>query len=120
MAVAAFFYQARVVPSAGHPNALSNWILRLHFFTFLVLAISSPFRLILLPNMWQLGSKLTILLEWYPWVGWACVKIFLSLRLAKVVMILLLYSGRIGFDGTIKYTDERRPLINAEERNLYT
>jgi hypothetical protein len=119
MAVVAFFYQARVVPSAGHPNALSNWIL-LHFFTFLVLAISSPFRLILLPNMWQLRSKLTILLEWYPWVGWACVKIFLSLRLAKVVMILLLYSGRIGFDGTIKYTDERRPLINAEERNLYT
>ena len=73
MAVVAFFHQARVVPSAVHPNALSHWTLRLHFFTFLVFAISWLFRLILLPNMWQLGSKPAILLEWYPWVGWACV-----------------------------------------------
>lgn len=64
MAVVALFYWALVVPSAGHPNALSNWTLRLHFFTFLVLALSWPFRLILLPNMWQLGSKPAILLEW--------------------------------------------------------
>ncbi|EED12094.1 conserved hypothetical protein [Talaromyces stipitatus ATCC 10500] len=117
MAVVAFFYQVRVMPSAGHPNALSNWTLGLHFFTFLLLAISWPFRLILPPNMWQLGSKPAILLEWYPWVGWACVN---NAIFAIDQGMILLYSGRIGFDGTIKFTDERRPLINPEERTLDT
>lgn len=118
MTIVAFFYQARVVPSAGQPNALSNRTLGLHFFTFLLLAISWPFRLILPPNMWQLGSKPAILLEWYPWVGWACVNN--AIFAIGQGMILLLYSGRMGFDGTSRFTDERRPLINPEERTLDT
>lgn len=113
MTVVAFFYQARVVPSAGQPNALSSWTLGLQFFTFLLLAISWPFRLILPSNMWELGSKPAILLEWYPWVGWACVNN--AIFAIGQGIILLLYSSRMGRDGTIGFADERQPLLNPEE-----
>ncbi|KAI9826471.1 MAG: hypothetical protein M1819_007364 [Sarea resinae] len=113
IAAVAFFFQARVMPPVGQPNGLSKWTLGLHFFTFLLLAISWPFRLILPPNMWKLGSKPAILLEWYPWVGWACVNNAI-LAIGQGIM-LLLYISRAGCDGTIRSTDERRSLLGSEE-----
>lgn len=109
----AFFFQVCVKPPAGQPNALSKWTFGLQFFTFLLLAISWPFRLILPPNMWKLGSKPAILLEWYPWVGWASVNnAILSIGQG---IALLLYISREGFDGKIRFTDERRSLLGSEE-----
>lgn len=68
-----FFFQASVTWPSSSIGALSMWTLLLQSITFLLLAISWPFRLILPPNMWKLGSKPALLMEWYPWVGWACV-----------------------------------------------
>ncbi|KAF2236378.1 hypothetical protein EV356DRAFT_565530 [Viridothelium virens] len=108
-----FFFQARVKPPAGQPNVLSKWTLGLHFFTFLLLAISWPFRMILPPNMWKLGSKPAILLEWYPWVGWTCVNNAI-LAIGQGSM-LLLYLNRAEPDGKNRFTDERRSLLGSEE-----
>lgn len=113
MAVVAFFLQARVMPPAGQPNALSKWTLDLHFLTFLLLAISWPFRLILPPNMWELGSQPALLLEWYPWVGWACVNNAI-LAIGQGIILLLLIS-REGFSGKVRSTTERQPLLGSEE-----
>lgn len=109
----AFIFQARVIPPAGQPNVLSKWTLGLQFITFLLLAISWPFRLILPPNMWELGSKPSILLEWYPWVGWACINSGI-LSIGQGIM-LLRYISRAGLDGSIRSTDERRTLLGSEE-----
>ncbi|TAQ89235.1 hypothetical protein B7494_g2442 [Chlorociboria aeruginascens] len=113
IAAVAFFFQARVTPPAGQSNALSKWTLGLHFLIFLLLAISWPFRLILPPNMWKLGSKPAILLQWYPWVGWACVNNAI-LAIGQGIM-LLLYLSRAEFEGKIRFTDERRSLLGSDE-----
>jgi len=63
--MAAFFFQARLMSSVDQLNAWSQWKLGFQLFTFLLLATSWPFRLILPPNMWQLGSQPALLLEWY-------------------------------------------------------
>ena len=113
MNVVAFFFQARAMPPVGRPNVLSKWTLGLHFFTFLVLAISWPFRMKLPPNMWKLGSKPTVLLEWYPWVGWACVNNAI-LAIGQGSLLLFCFI-RVGFVGKIRVTDERRSLLGPEE-----
>lgn len=113
IAAVSFFFQARVMPPAGQPNALSKWTLSLHFFIFLILAICWPFRLILPPNMWKLGGKPAILLEWYPWVGWACVNNAI-MAIGQGIM-LLLYTSRAESDNNITFTDERQSLLSSEE-----
>jgi len=113
LAVIAFFFQVRVIPPADQPNVSSKWTLGLQFFTFLLLAISWPFRLILPPNMWKLGAKPAILTEWYPWVGWACVNN--AVMAVGQGVLLLLCTRRGGFDGEIRSVDEGRPLIGSEE-----
>jgi len=109
----AFFFQASVMPSIGQPNALSKWTLGLHSITFFLLAICWPFRLKLPPNMWKLGSQPAILLEWYPWVGWACVNNAI-LAFGQGTM-LLLYIRRAGVDSKSMFTDERRSLLGSGE-----
>lgn len=113
IAAVAFFFQARVMTAVGQPNALSKWTLGLHFLTFLLLATSWPFRLILPPNMWQLGAKPAILLEWYPWVGWACVNNAV-LAIGQGTMMLL-YIRSMTFDGDVRITPERQHLLDPEE-----
>ena len=73
LGVVAFIIQARVTWRTQELDALSELTLALQVIIFLLLAVSWPFRLILPPNMWSLGHQPAILLEWYPWVGWACV-----------------------------------------------
>ena len=73
LATVAFFFQASITWPARDLGVLSKGTLSLQCIIYLLLAVSWPFRLILPPNMWLLGSKPTLLMEWYPWVGWACV-----------------------------------------------
>lgn len=121
IAAVGFFFQARVimqVPAGGQgqqPNALSKWTLGLQFFTFLLLAISWPFRLILPPNMWELGMKPALLLEWYPWVGWACVNNAI-MAIGQGIMLFLFIRRGAGFDGKVEFTaDECRYLLGSDE-----
>ncbi|CRG87374.1 hypothetical protein PISL3812_04391 [Talaromyces islandicus] len=113
LAAAALFFQARVVPPAGQPNVLSKWTLGLQCFTFLLLAISWPFRLILPDNMWKNGPQPALYLGWYPWVGWATVNNAI-LAIGQGIT-LLLYIWRAGLDGSISVTDEHRPLLGSDE-----
>jgi hypothetical protein len=106
------FFQACVMLPVGEPNVSSKWTLGLQCFTFLLLAISWPFRLILPPNMWELGAKPAILLEWFPWVGWACVNNAI-LAIGQGIMLLLLISRKRS-DSEITLTDEHRPLLVSE------
>jgi hypothetical protein len=102
--------QARAMPD--QLMGRSQWTLGLQSFTYLILAISWPFRLILPPNMWQLGSKPALLLEWYPWVGWACVNN--AILAIGQGMILFLSISRVA-DGNLSLADERRQLLGSDE-----
>lgn len=106
----AVFIQARAMPD--QLMGWSQWTLGLQSFTYLILAISWPFRLILPPNMWQLGSKPVLLLEWYPWVGWACVN---NAILAIGQGMILFLSIRRVPDGNLSLANERRPLLGSDE-----
>ncbi|KAF4633686.1 hypothetical protein G7Y89_g4418 [Cudoniella acicularis] len=107
----AFFFQVKVTPPVGQPNVWSNWTLGLQSFTFLLLAILWPFRLILPPNMWQLGSKPAILMAWYPWVGWACVNNAI-LAIGQGIMLCISINREV--NGKIGFTDERQSLLHSE------
>ena len=112
-AAVSIFIQARAMPAM--PDQLmgwSQWTLGLQSLTYLILAISWPFRLILPPNMWQLGSKPALLLEWYPWVGWACVNN--AILAIGQGMILFLSISRVA-DGNSSLGDERRALLGSDE-----
>ncbi|RFU26465.1 hypothetical protein B7463_g9859, partial [Scytalidium lignicola] len=110
IAAVTVFIQARAMPD--QLMGWSQWTLGLQSFTYLILAISWPFRLILPPNMWQLGSKPALLLEWYPWVGWACVNN--AILAIGQGMILFLSISRVA-DGNLSLADERRPLLGSDE-----
>lgn len=113
IAAVSIFIQARAMPAM--PDQLmgwSQWTLGLQSLTYLILAISWPFRLILPPNMWQLGSKPALLLEWYPWVGWACVNN--AILAIGQGMILFLSISRVA-DGNSSLADERRALLGSDE-----
>lgn len=103
-----FLFQVHIMPSYGQTNALSKWTLALQSFTFLLLAISWPFRLILPPNMWEHGLKPAVLMEWYPWVGWACVN---SAIMAIGQGVLLFISSRGGVGGSIGLVGEDEILL---------
>lgn len=113
IAAVSIFIQARAMPAM--PDQLmgwSQWTLGLQSLTYLILAISWPFRLILPPNMWQLGSKPALLLEWYPWVGWACVNN--AILAIGQGMILFLSISRVA-DGNSSLADERWALLGSDE-----
>jgi hypothetical protein len=110
MAAVTVYTQARSMPD--QPMGWSQWALGLQSFTYLLLAISWPFRLILPPNMWQLGSKPALLLEWYPWVGWACVNNTI-LAIGQGIILFLSISRVV--DGKSSLTDERRSLLESQE-----
>lgn len=109
LAVVAFFFQASVTWPARDLGVLSKPTLVLQFATFLLLAVSWPFRLILPSNMWRLGSKPAVLMEWYPWVGWACVN--------NAVMAIgqgaMLFTVSRGVDGKTRLAGEAQSLLRS-------
>ncbi|TQV90106.1 hypothetical protein IF1G_11215 [Cordyceps javanica] len=113
IATIAVFTQVRAMPN--QLMGCSHWTLGAQSFTYLILAISWPFRLILPPNMWGPGSKPDQLLQWYRWVGWACVNNAI-LAIGQGVMLFLSIS-RVA-DGHLNLADERRPLIGSDEIQL--
>ncbi|KAJ6783247.1 hypothetical protein PWT90_07493 [Aphanocladium album] len=110
IAAVAVVIQARAMPD--QLMGCSHRTLGAQSLTYLILAISWPFRLILPPNMWELGPQPALLYGWYPWVGWACVNNAI-LAVGQGVM-LFLSINRVA-DGHSSLADERRPLIGSDE-----
>lgn len=110
LAAAAFFFQLRVTWVGRNLGALSKWMLGLQCVIYLLLAVSWPLRLILPPNMWELGSTPALLMEWYPWVGWPGIN---NAILAIGQGALLFAINQMG-DGKARVAaGEGRPLLTS-------
>ena len=91
----AFMHQASTMWMSQGPSVLSKTTLVLQVATFLALAVSWPFRLVLPENLWHLGEQPALLMEWYPWVGWACVNnAVVAIGQATVLYVALRLDGR--------------------------
>lgn len=85
----AFLHQASFGQVTKEPRTLSKRSIMLHGVLYLALAISWPFRLKLPSNLWSHGHQWPLVTEWYPWVGWPCVKSTVMATGQALVMLFI-------------------------------
>lgn len=108
--LAAFFIQVYVQKPIPAPSALSRPSLILQAITFLTLTALWPFRFPSPQTLWPRQSGLSLSLEWFCVMGWACI----NHGIMAIGQFVVLYSTAVGsHDGFAQSLGERQSLLST-------
>lgn len=103
--ILALLIQSRIMSPSDEVIILSEWEFSIQLFTFLLLAISWPLKLVRPHTLRKPGPQSAIFLGWHPWLAWACVNTAI-LAVGQGIM-LLLRVRRKRFNDNIRAADKR-------------